>query len=80
MRSRSSRIPGVCPAALQKRTKYVPATNIQPDASKAPTSHCGRRPPTSDATSDAIPTIDMKRTIVRAASVASATARVTIPP
>ena len=57
----------------------MPATSSQPEASKAPTSHAGRSPPTSDATSEAIPTIDMKRTTMSAASVASAIARVAIP-
>ena len=51
----------------------------QPEASSAPASHAGRRLPTSDATSDATPTTDMKRTVVTAASVASASARVAIP-
>src|SRR5215208_7197931 len=78
-RSRSSRISGVWPAALQKRTKYVPAISAQPEAIRAPTSQAGRRPPTSDATSETIPVAAMNRTVTRAASVASASARVAIP-
>ena len=34
----------------------MPTTSSQPEASRAPTSHSGRRPPTSDATSATIPT------------------------
>ena len=41
----------------------MPTTSVQPDASNAPTSHAGRRPPTSDATSATTPTTDMKRTM-----------------
>ena len=73
-------MPGVCPAELQKRTRYVPTTSIQPEPSRTPTSHWGRKPPTSDAMSAATPTTDMKRTIVTAASAASAIARVATPP
>ena len=50
----------------------MPTTSIQPEASSAPTSHSGRKPPTSDAMSAAVPTTDMNRMIVTAASAASA--------
>ena len=50
-RSLNSRIPGVCPVVLQKSTKYPPAIRIQASPISMPTSHCGRRPPTSEATS-----------------------------
>ena len=78
-RRRSSRIPGVCPAVLQKSTKYVPATRIQPTESSVPTSHPGSRPPTSDATIATTPTTAMYMAVVTIASAASARARVAMP-
>ena len=77
--ARISRMPGVCPAVLQKVTKYVPATRFQPAESRTPTSHCGSMPPTSDATDATTPTSPMYMAVVTITSVASARARVTTP-